>query len=182
MADYLERRVTRTFTEWRIPVRSLGSLPEWAKLQIAITDRVGVELAEQHGVLETCVEGDGDDQVLVLSFEHKEHTVVEMLDYAVDWTDVDLGVISAYTLTRYATDHGFSIELLRGETAFMVNRLGVLLGLDIRDQGSNGISGRVGKARWVAVSDIPPNMVRVGDRVYRLGENDNRLTYVPIGA
>jgi hypothetical protein len=109
VADFYERQVTRTFTEWCIPVRSLGGLPEWAKLQNAIAQTIGAELAEQHGVLESRIEGDDDDQTLVLSFEHKPRTIAEVVSRDVERGLTELagsGVLTARAFLSEARRRG----------------------------------------------------------------------------
>lgn len=104
MADFYERQVTCTFTEWCIPVRNLGSLPEWAKLQHAIAQTIGAELAEQHGVLESRIEDDDDDQVLVLSFEHKPRTIAEVVSRDLERGLTELADSGALTVRAFLSE------------------------------------------------------------------------------
>lgn len=184
MAEFMECTVTRTWREWSIPVRSLGSLPEWSKLISVISEHVGVDRGKTHGLLEPRIEGEGDDQTLVLAHLEGPRTVdeaaqaqlqralrdiesappIKVDSYTVrspEWT----GKTDAFVAAARAYG-GFTAPADDGET---VGRLAKLVGVIAwRDGGEVSDRGTLFGVAWHVQAALAADHVAVGAAVYRL--------------
>lgn len=176
MADYTEKKVVREYIEWTIPVRSLGSLPEWAKLQAAIVAVIGQERAEQHGALAARVDGEDDDPMLVLSYQLPVPQVIPWGEPR--WVGPQRG--GPILTPREVVDLGRRTGGIAVASPAVGHRLAALIG----DKDSSDADLRT------AVDDVPltivtvdealfGNRLRIGDQVYLLEGNGRAYLLEP---
>lgn len=168
MADYTVRSVRREFTEWSIPVRSLGSLSEWDELHAAIIAVVGGEKAEQHGVLVAAIDGDDDDPVLTLSFEHAPGQRIEWgppatLDSESARRPRGDSILTARDVVELGrmSQPGIAVASLS-----VAQRLAALVG--DKTASDSEVCHAVDGVPVMLDGSLPDSQLRIGEQVYRL--------------